>query len=145
MAPHKLFALAVAAVALITGCGGADMKTYVPVKEKTKHAPEVLFTASQRALEASGHVTTEIDREKYTLETRQKEVAVSSVPRLSYRYRYRLSTAGGILMMDTDCQQNSAMNRTEYESCGDERPRRLIDEQEEIKKKILELAARQAK
>jgi hypothetical protein len=142
MAPKQLLLLATAA-ALGMGCGGADMKTYTPVKEKTKFAPEVLFTASQRAIEASGHVTTEIDREKYTLETRQKEVFVSSVPRLSYRYRYRVSTTGGILTLDTDCQQNSAMNRTEYESCGEERPKRLIEEQDEIKQKILELAARQ--
>ena len=136
---------ALALVLAGTACAGSDMKSYTPVKEKTKFAPEVLFTASERALEAAGHITTESDRERYTLETREKEVFVSSVPRLSYRYRYRVGTAGGVLTIDTTCKQNSAMARTEYEDCGDERPGRLLAELDDVKKDILERAKARAK
>jgi hypothetical protein len=138
---HKIphwFALAL--VLSGTACGSSDMQSYTPIKEKTKIAPEVLFTASEQALESAGHVTTEINRENYTLETREKEVFVSSVPRLSYRYHYRVGTAGGVLTIDTACKQNSAMARTEYEDCGDERPGRLLAELNDIKKDILERA-----
>jgi hypothetical protein len=34
------------------------------------------------------------------------------------------------------------MNRTEFSDCGDERPQHVVDEQDRLKAKILEIAKR---
>jgi hypothetical protein len=123
-------------------CAGADMEPYLPTAQKTKFSPDTLFAASTKALEDKGYVTTNADRERYSVETREKETAVSSVPRLSYKYSWKIVTAGGTLAISSSCKQNSSMAREKFEDCGDERPKRLRDEQEELRSEILERAKR---
>ena len=123
-------------------CAGADMEPYLPTAQKTKFAPDTLFSASTKALEDKGYVTTNADPERYSVETREKETAISSVPRLSYKYSWKIVTSGGTLAISSRCKQNSSMAREKFEDCGDERPKRLRDEQEELRAEILERAKR---
>jgi len=125
---------------LLVGCGGANMKSYTPISEKTKYPPETLFAAARRALEAGGHDVIRSDPETYTLLTKEKEYYVSSVPRLSYKYAWTIVTADGKLSITVSCKQNSSMERKAYEDCGDERPARVIDEQDDLRKAILQRA-----
>src|SRR5687767_7712218 len=126
----------------LSACAGAEMEPYLPTAQKTKIAPETLFSASTKALEDKGYVTTNADPERYSVETREKETAISSVPRLSYKYSWKIVTAGGTLAISSSCKQNSSMAREKFEDCGDERPKRLRDEQEELRSEILERAKR---
>ena len=144
-APCKsVFGWSLAAALASTACAGADMEPYLPTAQKTKFAPDTLFAASTKALEDKGYVTTNADPERYSVETREKETAVSSVPRLSYKYSWKIVTAGGTLAITSRCTQNSSMAREKFEDCGDERPKRLRDEQEELRSEILERAKRNA-
>jgi hypothetical protein len=128
--------------ASLSACAGAEMEPYLPTAQKTKFSPETLFAASTAALEDKGYVTTNADPERFSVETREKETAVSSVPRLSYKYTWKVVTSGGTLAITSQCKQNSSMAREKFEDCGDERPKRLRDEQEELREAILERAKR---
>jgi hypothetical protein len=119
----------------LSGCG-ASMKSYQPVNEKTKHSEDDLYTASVAALEARDYVAIQ-DRERYLVETREKEVSVSSVPRLSYKYTWQIQTREGSLSIISTCKENSSTDRTKFEDCGDERPDKLVKEQEDIRQDIL--------
>ena len=118
---------------------GAGMKSYQPANEKTKYSEDDLFTASVNALEARDYVAIP-DRERYAIETREKEVFVSSVPRLSYKYTFQIQTKGSTLSINTTCKQNSATARTEFSDCGEERPERLIKEQKLLQEDIMKRA-----
>jgi hypothetical protein len=120
----------------LAACGGG-MASYKPVQEKTKFSEDDLFQAAVSVVESKGHPVTDRDSTSYTIKTREKEVSVSSVPRLSYKYQYTIVTKGGTLHISTTCTENSAMKRTEFEDCGDERPERLIKETDEIRAAIL--------
>jgi hypothetical protein len=124
---------------LALGCGGAGMTSYTPAKEKTKFSEDDLFTATVRALEAKGY-TAIPDREQLVVKTREKEISVSSVPKLSYKYTWQIQTKGGTLAINSTCQENSAMSRTEFEDCGDDRPQRMVDEQQSLVAEILDEA-----
>lgn len=124
---------------LILGCGGAGMTDYKPVSEKTKFDEDALLGASASALEARGYVAA-TDHDSATVTTREKEVATSSVPALSYKYTWEISTKGGRLVIKSTCKQNSSMSRTKFSDCGDERPARLIAEQKALRTDILKRA-----
>jgi hypothetical protein len=118
------------------GCGGAGMTDYKPVSERTKFDEEELLSASSAALEAKGYVAA-TDHDASSVTTREKEIAVSSVPKLSYKYTWEVTTKGGTLLIKATCTQNSSMSRTKFEDCGDDRPERLVKEQKEIRDDIL--------
>ena len=121
--------------------GGADMVAYTPVKQKTKFREEQLFGAAERAIDKLGYMPINKSLEGYTVETREKEVGYSSVPRLFYRYSFQIDTKGGVLAIRSTCKQNSPTAREEYEDCGDERPRRVVEEQQNLGDTIMEIAA----
>jgi len=116
------------------------MVSYTPVQEKTKLSSDALFQAASSVLEEKGHPITDRDSTTYTIKTREKEIAVSTVPMLSYKYQYTVVTKDNTLTITTTCRQNSSMKRTEFEDCGDERPSRVVDETEKIKTAILDKA-----
>ena len=118
---------------------GAGMKSYQPVNEKTKLSEDDLFRASVSALEARDYVAIS-EGERYYVETREKEVAVSSVPRLSYKYTWQIQTKDSMLSITVTCKENSSTARTEFEDCGEERPERLVKEQKELHDDILKRA-----
>jgi hypothetical protein len=124
---------------LLVGCGGAGMTDYKPVTEKTKFDEEALLSASASALEARGYVAS-TDHDASSVTTREKEISVSSVPKLSYKYTWEVTTKGGTLTIKSTCTQNSSMKRTKFEDCGDERPERLIQEAKALKTDILKRA-----
>src|SRR5690349_18169804 len=103
-------------------CGGASMTTYTPVNQKTKYSEDSLFEASRKGAENLGYIAKTGDNSSHSLDTREKEVAVSSVPRLSYRYSFHIETAGGVLAITTTCTQNSATNEHKFDDCGSDRP-----------------------
>jgi hypothetical protein len=109
------------------------------VKEKTKLSEDVLLTAARRSLDANRFIAIE-SSQPFTLTTREKEVFISSVPRLAYRYTFTVRTEGGTLSIRASCVQNSAMSREKYEDCGEQRPERVIREQEALHSDILERA-----
>ncbi len=124
---------------LVFGCASESMLAYSPVKEKTKLSEDVLFTATRRSLDANRFIAIE-SSEPFTLTTREKEVFISSVPRLAYRYTFIVTTQGGTLSIRASCVQNSAMSREKYEDCGEERPERVIREQKALHADILKRA-----
>jgi hypothetical protein len=129
------------AIALFaTACGGAGMTAYKPFEQKTKHSPEALFQASTHALEAMDYQIRTRDPTTFTIETREREIAYSSVPRLSYKYTLKIVTANGTLRITSTCKQNSAMKRQEFDDCGDERPSRVLADQEDFVKDTLKRA-----
>jgi hypothetical protein len=132
-------------ICLVLSACGAGSSSYEPVSQKTKYTPEDLLSASITAVEAAGHATKQIDRDKFSFETRQKEVAVSSVPRLSYKYSYRISTAGGKLTIESTCVENSSLSREKFTDCGDDRPDKVIDETKQLQQAILGQAKQAAK
>ena len=133
---------AIALALAIFGCAGAGMEAYTPTNTKTKHSEDVLLEASTRAVEKLDHMVANRNRDAYTLETREREVAVSSVPKLSYKYSFQIFTKGGVLRIQSTCVENSSMERTEFEDCGEDRPEKVNQEQQALEKKILEIAAK---
>jgi hypothetical protein len=121
-------------------CAGAGMTTYTPVREKTKVSADTLHRASRDAIEALGYQPVAVDAQTHSLDTREKEVAVSSIPRLSYKYAFHIETTGGILAIDAKCTQNSASNEATFEDCGEDRPERVVNAMAQIKKRILATA-----
>jgi hypothetical protein len=129
----------VSALALALCACGASMKSYQPVNEKTKLSEDDLFRASVSALEARDYIAIS-DRDRYFVETREKEVAVSSVPRLSYKYTWQIQTKDSTLSITSTCKENSSTQRTVFDDCGDERPEKLLEEQAELQRDIMERA-----
>jgi hypothetical protein len=130
----------IVALGTASACTTSDMQAYTPVKQKTAHSEDTLRHAARQALEAQDYVAVSTDERPSVLETREKEVFVSSVPRLAYRYSFRVDTKGGQLSIDSTCKHNSAMAREAFEDCGSERPQRVLDEQEKLRAAILERA-----
>lgn len=139
MTPERSFPAALALM-VTTACAGAGMQDYQPVKQKVGLDAEDLLRVSREAADNLGYVPVESDSAPDTFETRQREVAVSSVPRISYRYTFRVSTQGGTLTITSTCTENSAMHREQYDDCGSERPKRVMAEQDALEKAILERA-----
>jgi len=125
------------ALALLAAACGPSMVSYKPVNEKTKLDSDSLFQAATNVLEEKGFFITDRDPGNYIIKTREKEVAVSSVPRLSYKYEYTVTTQNSTLSITTTCKQNSEMKRTEFDDCGDERPEKVVEETEQLKTAIL--------
>ena len=115
------------------------MTTYAPVNETTKYSEDVLFTAAEKAAEdiglrpVSGEGST-------TFDTREKEVATSSIPRLSYKFSFHVETTGGVLVITANCSKNSTTNESTFGDCGDDRPERVVDLQAALMKHTLERA-----
>ena len=128
------------ALVYAAGCGGAGMNTYTPVHQKTKYSADSLHIAARDALDQLGYQPAGGDSEAHVLETREKSVAISSIPRLSYRYSFKIETAKGILEINSTCVQNSATSESTFKDCGDDRPQRVINEQRKLVKRILEIA-----
>jgi hypothetical protein len=123
----------------VFACAGAGMKAYEPLNEKTKLSEDDLYRASVTVLEKHDYVAIQ-DSERFLVETREKEVAVSSIPRLSYKYTWRVQTREGTLSIESTCKENSSTARTEFKDCGEDRPERLIKEQSELRAEILTAA-----
>src|SRR5512139_3141778 len=100
------------ALLVLAGCGGAGMTSYTPVHEQTKLSADSLQMAARDAVEELGYVAVAVDSQTHALETREKEVAVSSVPRLSYKYSFHIETTDGLLAIVANCTQNSALNES---------------------------------
>jgi hypothetical protein len=124
----------------LAACGGAGMRSYEPVHQKTQFDQEQLFGAAQRSIEKLGYFPTKLDRASYSVSTREKEVGYSSVPRLSYKYSYTIETRGGDLRIVANCTMNSSVKRETFDDCGEDRPKQVIEEMEVLREKILELA-----
>lgn len=143
MSNHTFLGLSILPALLVAACGGAHMTGYTPVNQKTKYSADQLYAAARLSVEALGLKLQTADGVEHTVDTREREVAISSIPRLSYRYSFHIETKGGILAIQARCQENSASKEGEYKDCGTDRPRQVIDEQDAIAKKTLELAPSQ--
>jgi hypothetical protein len=126
----------VASVFFAVACSTANMTSYTPVEEKTKYKEDTLFRSARDAAEELGFVVT-AGEGSATFDTREKQVATSSIPRLSYKYTFHVETAGGVLSIKTTCSKNSTTNESEFKDCGDDRPKRVIEFQEKLHKLTL--------
>jgi hypothetical protein len=124
----------------VVGCGGAGMNTYTPVHQKTKYSADSLHIAARDAIDQLGYQPAGGDEGAHVIETREKQVAVSSIPRLSYKYAFKIETTNGVLEINSTCVENSATSENSFKDCGDDRPQRVINEQKKLLKRILEIA-----
>jgi hypothetical protein len=131
------------ALLLASACAGANMTTYSPHNEKTKFGQDELFKAAREAVLKLGVKLQMADGVAHTVDTREHEVAISSIPRLSYKYSFHIETTNGTLSIEAKCVKNSAAKEAEYTDCGEDRPKQVIEEQDAIAKKTLELAPNQ--
>lgn len=127
-------------LASVAACGGAGMSSYTPVHQKTKYSADSLHIAARDAIDQLGYAPAGGDAGAHVIETREKQIAVSSIPRLSYKYSFHIDTANGVLEVNTTCVENSATSESTFKDCGDDRPQRVINEQKKLVKRILELA-----
>lgn len=116
------------------------MQAYKPHEQKTDFDADQLFGATERAIETLKYRPTKRSPDDHTIETQPKEVGYSSVPRLFYRYAFKVDTSGGTLRIAATCEQNTAMSRSEFEDCGDKRPEKVIEEQDQFRQEILRIA-----
>jgi hypothetical protein len=138
---HGFRRLTIAAtLGIAIGCGGANMATYTPVSEQTKFSADSLYSAARDAADQLKHQPRAADSQSHSLDTREKEVATSSIPRLSYKYSFHIETGGGLLAITAACTKNSATSEHTFHECGDDRPERVVQELATLKARILELA-----
>jgi hypothetical protein len=127
-------------VALQTSCAGAEKEVYTPVQEKTKLEESTLLQASVRALEEMDYEIGLEDTDAYMVRSRMHEVSVSSIPKLSYRYYFTIKTAEGTLRISVSCEENSALDKKKFETCGDEAPSQIVEDQRQLHDKIIVIA-----
>ena len=133
-------ALAAPALLFVAGaCSTANMTDYTPVNEKTKYSEDALFRGARDAAE---HLDMRVTASESgnSFDTREKEVATSSIPRLSYKYSFHVETTGGILVIKSSCVKNSTTSEHEFSDCGDDRPARVVELQAALRKQALERA-----
>ena len=136
----RIVCFGVMAGMLVSACVGSSKTPYTPVREKTKFEESTLLQASVRALEEMDYEIGVEDADAYTVRSREKEVSVSSIPKLSYRYYWTIKTAEGKLSIDVACKENSAMDEKKFEACGGEVPEQINEDQEQLLHKILVIA-----
>jgi len=115
------------------------MTDYTPVNEQTKFSEDVLFRASRDAAEHLDLRVTASDSGT-AFDTREKEVATSSIPRLSYKFSFHVETSGGMLVIKANCVKNSTTSEAEFSDCGDDRPAKVVELQAALRKQALERA-----
>jgi hypothetical protein len=130
---------ALAAMLVVGACSTANMTTYAPIDEKTKFSEDTLYRAARDAAEELGFAVTAGENSS-TFDTREKQVATSSVPRLSYKYTFHVETTGGNLVIQSSCKSNSSMSEDTFSSCGDDRPAQVVKLQAALRKRTLERA-----
>ena len=119
------------------------MTSYTPVDEHTKYSEDVLLSAAKKAAEQLQlHVMS--GEGSATFDTREKEIAISSIPRLSYKYSFHVETTKGELIIQATCTENSSTAESEFKDCGDDdRPKRVVEQLAELRKRTLELAKKE--
>lgn len=127
------------AVTFAGACSTANMTTYAPVDEKTKYSDDVLLSAAKGAAEELGFRVVAGEGSS-TFDTREKEVATSSIPRLSYKYTFHVETTHGELLIQSTCIKNSTTAESDFNDCGDDRPERVVQLQAALRKRTLERA-----
>ena len=128
-----------AALVIAGACTTANMTDYTPVNEKTKFSEDVLYRAARDTAE---HLDLRVQAgdNGTTFDTREKQVATSSIPRLSYKFSFHVETSGGVLAIKANCVKNSTTSESEFSDCGDDRPARVVELQAALRKQTLERA-----
>jgi hypothetical protein len=135
----KRFATLVGSCLFMVACLGGR-QPYTPVNEKTKLDEGALLTAAARALTEMDYKVAIEDPGTATVKSREREVAVSSVPKLSYKYQWTIETKEGTLSINVSCTENSSIARDTFEDCGKELPEQIIEDQRQLHHKILVIA-----
>jgi hypothetical protein len=135
-----LAAAAAPAVFVIAGaCTTANMTDYTPVNEQTKFSEDALYRGARDAAE---HLDLRVQAGEggTSFDTREKQVATSSIPRLSYKFSFHVETSGGMLVIKANCVKNSTTSESEFSDCGDDRPAKVVELQAALRKQALERA-----
>jgi uncharacterized lipoprotein len=123
-----LWALALAA------CMATRMSPYTPAEKATDAAPERLYAAAEGVLLDRGFLIAERNPEAGTLKTEQRTLVGDEVFRSEFRYAISVETRGGKLKVAMSCSRG---DKSAPESCGDDRPEKLVLEQERLVDAIL--------
>jgi hypothetical protein len=99
----------------------------------------VLFRAARDAAE---HLDMRVQAGESgtAFDTRERQVATSSIPRLSYKFSFHVETSGGMLVIKANCVKNSTTSEAEFSDCGDDRPAKVVELQAALRKQTLERA-----
>lgn len=118
-----------------------DMRAYTAVDRQTNASAEDLYNAAIRVLLRRGYGFASRDSGASAMETKYLSVTVkgSGYSTSSYSYSWRVTTARGELSIFASCR-----NGPEYDQdCSHgSRPARVVDEQREIEKEILDDASK---
>jgi hypothetical protein len=114
---------------ILAGCTGPAMAPYSPAERRTELAPEKLYAAAEGALLDGGYLIKERDPAGHRLETEPRTLLGSEIDKDKYRYWWIVETGGGTLKLRLSCQH---VEGDETEDCGDERPEKLVREQDEL-------------
>jgi hypothetical protein len=128
-----------AAFVIAGACTTANMTDYTPVNEKTKFSEDVLYRAARDTAE---HLDLRVQAgdNGTSFDTREKQIATSSIPRLSYKFSFHVETTDGMLVIKANCVKNSTTSEAEFSDCGDDRPAKVVELQAALRKQTLERA-----
>lgn len=132
MTPRLFWTLMISLV--LAGCMATRMSPYAPAEKTTDAAPERLYAAAEGVLLDRGFLIAERNPEAGTLKTEQRTLIGDEVFRSEFRYSISVETRGGKLKMVMSCSRG---DKSAPESCGDDRPEKLVLEQERLVEAIL--------
>jgi hypothetical protein len=120
--------------ALLAACGGPPMAPYSPVQKETNVSPQKLYAAAEGALLDQGYLIAKRDPDGLRLETEKRALLGSEITKDKYEYVWIVETAGGTLKIRLECRLSS---ERAGEECGDERPEKLVKQQQRLVDQIL--------
>jgi hypothetical protein len=126
--------ITLALAAMVVACGGQPMAPYSPVEKNTDLSPRTLYAAAEGTLLDQGYLIARRDPERLRLETQKRTLLGSEIRKDKFEYVWIVETAGGTLRIRLECQRTSG---AQSEDCGDERPERLVKQQNQLVDLIL--------
>jgi hypothetical protein len=113
-------------------CGGQPMVAYSPAEKSTELRPEKLYAAAEERCR-SGYLIAKRDPEGFASRPKSGRCSARR-SKGQVRHVWIVETANGTLKLRLECQFESG---DEQESCGTERPEKLVKEQDKLVEQIV--------
>lgn len=117
------------AALVLASCTGPAMAPYSPGERQTEIAPDELYRAAEGALLDAGYLIEIRDAAAHRLKTEPRTLLGSEIDKDKYRYAWVVETSGGKLRLWLHCEH---VEGDEHWDCGDERPAKLVREQDTL-------------